>query len=265
MQQERPTKGYVDTEYLQFIAQAVEPIKLDSYKVLDLEEGSRVLDVGCGPGTDTIRLASLTGPSGIVIGIDSDPAMVAEADRRAAEAGVQSWVEHTQGDATSLPFGDGVFSACRSERLFQHLPEPLPRRALAEMVRVTESGGRLVVLDTDYATQSVYTLETDIERRLARVTPERFITNGYIARALPTLFKEGGLVDVDVEVYPLIVRSYKMFRLMGLVDQVESEALKAEIITQAELERWHRSLEEADAAGTFFAQGNMVLVVGRKP
>jgi SAM-dependent methyltransferase len=261
---ERP-KGYVDTEYLKLLAQALEHVKMNSYLLMELEEGSRALDVGCGPGTDTIRLASLTGPSGIVIGIDQDPAMVAEADKKAEEAGVNTWVEHTQGDAASLPFGEGIFSACRSERLFQHLADPLPSQVMAEMVRVIESGGRVVVLDSDYATTSVYTPEIEIERRLARVLPERLVNNGYIARSLPRLFEEAGLVDVDVESFPLKVTDYGLFRPMALADRVEEEALKAGIITSEELARWRNSLEVADTQGVFFAQINMVLAVGRKP
>jgi ubiquinone/menaquinone biosynthesis C-methylase UbiE len=257
--------GKLDTGYLQLIAQLLEHAKMSSYQLMDLQEGSRVLDVGCGPGTDTIRLASLTGPMGIVIGIDRDPEMVAEADKRAKEAGVETWVEHTEGDAAALPFEDGVFSACRSERLFQHLPEPLPALVLSEMVRVTEAGGRVVLLDTDYATESVYTSETEIERRLARVMPERLLSNGYIARALPKLFDEAGLVDIDVEVHPLLIRSYDTFRRMSLADRREAEALKAGIVTSDDLQRWHSSLEAADKQGAFMAQGNMVLVAGRKP
>jgi SAM-dependent methyltransferase len=260
---DRP-KDYVDSEYLKLIAQALEHAKMNSYLLMELEEGSRALDVGCGPGTDTIRLASLTGPSGIVIGIDQDAEMVAEADRKAVEAGVNSWVEHTQGDAANLPFGEGIFSACRAERLFQHLAEPLPSRVITEMVRVTESGGRVVVLDIDYATTSVYTTEIEIERRLVRVQPERLLNNGYVARSLPRLFTTAGLVDVDVEVFPLKMTSYDLFRPMSLSDQIEAEALKAGIVTSDELERLHRSLEQADAEGGFFAQISMVLVAGRK-
>jgi ubiquinone/menaquinone biosynthesis C-methylase UbiE len=261
MQQEQ---GNVDSGYPELIARLIENIKLESYKLMELEEGSRALDVGCGTGTDTLRLASFTGPSGIVIGIDRDPRMVEEANRAAEAAGVNSWVEHAEGDAAALPFGEGIFSASRSDRLFQHLADPLPARVLAEMVRVTESGGRVVVLDTDYASGSVATHEIETERRLARVMAERQVSNGYVARSLPRLFTDAGLVDIDVDVFPIMIRSYGAYRQINRLDLIERAALDAGIITAEGLDRWHRSLEEAELKGTFLAHGNMVLVAGRK-
>ena len=52
-----------------------------------LRPGSRLLDVGCGPGTLTVDLARLVAP-GEVVGIDVADAVVAEARRHALEAGV---------------------------------------------------------------------------------------------------------------------------------------------------------------------------------
>jgi ubiquinone/menaquinone biosynthesis C-methylase UbiE len=257
-------KGFVSSSYLELISSLLENIKLESYKLMELEEGSRALDVGCGPGIDTLRLANFTGPSGIVIGVDRDPKMVEEANRAAEAAGVHTWVEHTEGDAAALPFDVSIFSACRSDRLFQHLPDPLPAKVLSEMMRVTESGGRIVVLDTDYASISVASPEVSIERRLAHVMPERLVKNGYVARSLPRLFSEAGLVDIDVDVFPLVVQSYGLYRELNLSDRIEREAVSAGIITSDELTRWHRSLEEAELKGTFLAHGNMVLVAGRK-
>jgi SAM-dependent methyltransferase len=55
---------------------------------LSLQPGERVMDIGCGPGTTAIELATRVGPDGEVIGVDISPAMLAAATRRAAAAGV---------------------------------------------------------------------------------------------------------------------------------------------------------------------------------
>lgn len=110
-------KGHVDTTYLDAVRGLLSNLKRLTYEDLRLQLGHRVLDVGCGPGTDTIPLAPLVGSSGRVIGVDHDTEMIAEADRRALEAGVSAWVAHEQADATALPHPAASFDACRSERL----------------------------------------------------------------------------------------------------------------------------------------------------
>ena len=255
-------KGYVDPEYLQVVAQVVQQSKERSYTYMHVQPGQRLLDVGCGPATDTIPLAQLVGPAGQVVGVDHDPAMIAEANRRAELAGVSSSVEHKQADAASLPFEPGEFDASRSERLFQHLHNPA--QALAEMARVVKSGGWVVVLDTDWGTISIDAPEVDIERRLMRVHAERCLHNGYSGRQLYRLFKQQKLVDISFEVCPQIITNYALVRQIVLLDKAEEEALTAGIITKDELQRLHASLERADSEGYFFSSGSLILVAGRK-
>lgn len=50
-------KGYVDSDYLQLVAGIVAQYKQRTYALMHVEPGHTVLDVGCGPGTDTIPLA----------------------------------------------------------------------------------------------------------------------------------------------------------------------------------------------------------------
>lgn len=255
-------QGYVDSAYLQATADLLQRNKQRSYEWMRVQSGQRVLDVGCGPGLDTLALAPLVGPSGQVVGLDADPAMVAEAQHRARTAGVDGWATHEVGDATQLPYARASFDACRSERLFQHL-RAAPQ-TLAEMVRVTKSGGWVVVLDTDFGTLSVDSPEADIERRLARVRAEQFLANGYAGRQLYRLAKEQRLEDVQVELLPTVATVYSVARAGALFDEVERHAVRSGAITTEELQRWHAGLDDAAARGTFFASVCSVLVAGRK-
>ncbi len=65
--------GYVNPQYLQAVASLWEQQKRRSYELLRLQPGNRVLDLGCGPATDTIDLADLVGPTGAVIGWTTTP------------------------------------------------------------------------------------------------------------------------------------------------------------------------------------------------
>ena len=54
--------------------------------------GSTVVELGCGSGPFTIALARMVGPSGRVIAADLQPAMLAQVERRVAQAGLQNRV-----------------------------------------------------------------------------------------------------------------------------------------------------------------------------
>src|SRR5512136_1640415 len=174
------SKGYVDTTYLDTAVKQLNQLNMFkqlTYERMRAQPGQKVLDVGCGPGTDTIPLAQWVGSSGQVIGVDHDAEMIAEAEQRALKAGISAWVAHERADAIALPFESNYFDACRSERLFIHLLDPA--KALSEMTRVTKPGGWVVVLEPDAGTLSVDASQIESERRLARVLAEQVFSNGY--------------------------------------------------------------------------------------
>lgn len=253
---------FIDPQYLDAMAELIKQNKERSYSWMHIQPGHSVLDVGCGPGIDTIALATLVGPSGHVVGVDVDAAMIAEANRRAEQAGCRSWCRHQQGNATSLPLETSTFDACRSERLFQHLHNPAG--ALLEMARVTKPGGWVVILDADHGTWSINTAEVDIERRLTRALAERMVINGYAGRQLYGLFKRQQFTDINVENRPIYFTNSAQFRYATQMDIVEHNALADGIVTEEELNRWQQNLEKAETTGTFFAHATGVLVAGRR-
>ena len=256
--------GYVDAQSLRNIAMALRGLKERSYQAMRLQPGSHVLDVGCGPGVDTVPLGRLVGPTGKVVGVDLDEDMIAEAQQAAGEAGVAGWVTHRQGDIQALPFDDASFDACRAERLFQVLPQGIePQRVCAEIVRVLKPGGWFVVVDADWGTWSMDSSEVELERRLARFFADRLRPNGYAGRQFRRMFQRQGLVDLAVELFPTAFTDRTCSPFGG--EWIDREAVAASIISQAEQERWRASLEQDDARQEFFATATMVMVAGRKP
>ena len=253
---------FIDPQYLDAMAELIKQNKQRTYAWMHIQPGHSVLDVGCGPGIDTIALADLVGPSGHVVGVDVDEAMIAEANRRAEQAGFKSWCRHQQGNAMFLPLETSSFDSCRSERLFQHVHNPAG--VLVEMARVTKPGGWVVALDADHGTWSIDTSEVDIERRLTRALAERMVVNGYAGRQLYGLFKRQQFTEINVEIRPLYFTNYAQFRYGTQMDVIEREALAAGFVTEEELKRWQQNLEKANITGTFFAHAAGVLVAGRK-
>ena len=100
-----------------------------------------VLDVACGPG---ILACALARQARHVVGIDITPAMIGQARARQQSEGLANLQWHV-GDARALPFADGVFDLVTTRYSFHHMPQPA--LALAEMQRVCQPGGRIVVID----------------------------------------------------------------------------------------------------------------------
>jgi len=100
--------------------------------------GKRLLDVGCGDGVLSVRLAQA---GANVTGIDSDPRMLATARRRAEEASIQ--IAFVDGDAQTLPFDDRYFDIVLSVTMLCFVSGP--ERTVRELARVLRPGGLLVI------------------------------------------------------------------------------------------------------------------------
>ena len=99
------------------------------------------VDVACGPGTLTFPLAARVGR---VIGIDITPAMIESARGKAARKGLQN-VKFILGDARSLPFNNGAAGIVSCGFSVHHMLEPA--KAVSEMARILNPGGRLAIMD----------------------------------------------------------------------------------------------------------------------
>jgi SAM-dependent methyltransferase len=107
--------------------------------------GARVLEVGCGPGRLSIRLARRHGLD--VTGLDLDLAMIERARANAArqEVGDERTPSFVVGDVASMAFPDGSFDLAVSTLSMHHWADPAA--GLAEIGRVLRPGGRALVWD----------------------------------------------------------------------------------------------------------------------
>src|ERR1700736_4877752 len=110
-----------------------------AYLLGALESGQRVLDVGCGPGTITIDLASHVAP-GSVVGIDATGEVIEAAEQTRRTAGTGN-VTFATGDVYALAFAGASFDVVHAHQVLQHLRHPVA--ALGEMRRVLRPAGVL--------------------------------------------------------------------------------------------------------------------------
>jgi SAM-dependent methyltransferase len=226
------------------------PYKRRIVELLAPEPGGRYLEIGCGTGADAVALADRFGVE--VTGVDRSRTMVAEARRRGVETAVAA-------DAHQLPFASGSFDGAWADRTFQHLADP--PAALAELARVVRPGGRVVVADPDYGTQSVAGPDPALAARVLAFHCEA-IRNGRLASGMASLFGDAGLGEVHWERHEIVVRRPNALdQALGLRDWA-ALAAERDLISPAETRDWEQALDLAACDERFRYSFSVVITSG---
>jgi ubiquinone/menaquinone biosynthesis C-methylase UbiE len=244
-------------EYVDSLPQ-IRQIKERSYRYLCLKDGDVVLDAGCGPGYDVLRMAAVIG-SGRVTGIDASRQMIAIARANAEGSGLP--VSFQFGNVNGLEFPDGMFDAVREERTLQILD--MPGQALDELVRVLRPGGRLAAIEPDWETFVVDPGDRDVGRRFFGFCCDQF-PDGSTGRKLYRYFRDRELCEVTVHAEPVILHDPGLFFQLMNVKQFLPAAQGKGVLSDEEADRWCSDLQAAGSEGRFTFAGLIFTVTGRK-
>jgi len=107
---------------------------------MNLTAGTRVLDVGCGTGNQSMPAARR---GARVTGVDLAPNLLEQAREKAHQEKLA--IELIEGDAEELPFGDGEFDVVVCRFAIHHFAAP--EKVIAEMARVCHGDGLVAVED----------------------------------------------------------------------------------------------------------------------
>ena len=106
----------------------------------DVPESPRILDVGCGPGMQTVELLRIT--SGTVVALDLIPEMITRVRARAESAGVSERLETIEQDMTEMAFPESSFDVVWSEGAIYFLGFEAGLKKVKDFVK---PGGYVVV------------------------------------------------------------------------------------------------------------------------
>ncbi len=152
-------------QYREIIVKGLEVHGEEALRLYPPKPGERVLDIGCGFGDETRRIAGIVGPEGEAVGIDAAERFVETARDEAAEAGIGN-ARFLVGDVQTYRFEDR-FDCAFSRFGTMFFANPVP--ALRNVREALVPGGRLTMvvwrrkLDNDWLHQAELAVERFLE------------------------------------------------------------------------------------------------------
>ena len=151
---------------------------------LDIKPGSTLLDVGTGTGIFIPSLLSKIGKDGQIVALDFAEEML----KIARAKGFNGNIDYLCADVTNIPRDDEVFDSIVCYASFPHFHDKA--RALAEMHRVTKSGGKLFICHTSSRAGI-----NDIHRQISIVQNDIIPDEA----EMQILLSKAGFTDIEIE------------------------------------------------------------------
>jgi ubiquinone/menaquinone biosynthesis C-methylase UbiE len=229
-------------------------------RVLGPRRGERVLDVGSGPGFLASAIADAVGEAGAVSGIDISEPLNAIAR---AHCKHQAWVEIRRGSATQLPFSDACFDAAISTQVLEYVEDV--DAAIGELLRIVRSGGRVVIVDTDWDSIVRYSHDPERMKRILAAW-EQHAPHPRLPRSLARRLRQTGFRIELQQVLPLFNPSFADDSYSNrVIDLILSYVTDRAGISLADATMWAQDLREAGKKGDYFFSLNRYAFLAIKP
>lgn len=234
--------GQVPTyiEALQAFDQIPQLQELKEIERAQLNPGSSVLDIGCGFGLETERLARIAGPGARICGVDKSGQFILEARRRAESAGLS--INYATGSAEDLHFPDASFDHVRAERLLIYLDPVEP--VLAQMRRVLRPGGTLALIEPDFGTTTANVSDRSLLRRVMAHEADTAVAQSWLPGRLPALLNQLAFQTVSISTRVVILPQHLAMEYLGGAAQ---KAATAGVISNKELDGWNGEIGDLGA------------------
>ncbi len=166
--------------------------------LLNIRQGSRILDIGSGLGQFTLAMAGRSGPAGKCVGIERDLSQMKRAVEN-LERHHQSGVEFREGNVENLQLRNeewGTFDLAHGRFILEHVAQP--EQVVAGMARAVRPGGRVVLADDDHDLLKLYPPPAGFDAvwKAYERSYELLGNDPFIGRRLVTLLNQGGLINI---------------------------------------------------------------------
>jgi SAM-dependent methyltransferase len=184
--------------YDRFMGRYSGPLAAGFADFAGLEDGWRVLDVGCGPGALAEQLVTRLGPERVAAVEPSEPFVRAVRERLPG-------VDIRQASAEELPFADGSFDAALAQLVVHFMSDS--QAGVRELARVTRPGGVVAACVWDHGggrgpLSPLWAVAAELD---PSVTGESDLV-GSLQGQLVVLFGRAGLAEVEEELLSVTVR-----------------------------------------------------------
>jgi SAM-dependent methyltransferase len=196
-----------------------------------LRPGDAVLDVGCGPGIETVTLARQAGSGARICGLDKSAAFIDEARRRASALGLA--IDYVVGGAEALPWRAASFDHVRAERVLVYIDD-VPA-VLSEMHRVLKPGGGIALIEPQIDTAMVNVSDRALSRRVLAHEADTAVAQSWLPGRLPGLLDDCSFRNVASASRVLLMpQDLAMDYFLGAA----RKAADADAISSEEFEAW---------------------------
>jgi len=233
----------------------------DYISALELPQISRVIEVGCGTGVVSRRLAAAPSFRGTIIATDMSPYLIEIARQHAKAEGVDARVTFEVSGATNLRAENGACDLVIAHTLLSHASDPMA--ILAESARVLGPNGQLLIFDRDFAS-SALSLDAAVAAKIDVADIARaFAAQPFVMRQLPKLLAEAGFAIETHRSYVIADVGHAEFFAENLSTWRRLLPVSG-VIAKDDADSLMDGLEAASNAGTLFWANNFYTYIARK-
>jgi SAM-dependent methyltransferase len=229
--------------------------------------GSRVLEVGCGVGAQTVHLVAGS-PAARFTAVDISAASLARARAAVAASAPGPAVEWIQASLFDLPFPDASFDHLFVCFVLEHLPDPVA--AAAGLRRVMRPGGTITVIEGDHGSAFFYPDSSAAQSAIGCLIALQAAAggNGLLGRQLQPVLAAAGYQDIEVgprtmyvdPTRPALVEGFTRNTFTAMVEGVRDDAVAAQLISAAEFDQGIADLRRTEGGTFHYTFGKAIAV-----